>query len=90
MTYHSRHCNVVIMTLAEYLKDKRIKLRQTQAEAAAEVGVTVKTWRMWERGGEPYAGKLIRIARWAGVTLNKLAPCLEHFSAAPTETGSGT
>lgn len=78
------------MTLAEYLKDKRSKLRQTQATAAREVGVTVKTWRSWERGGEPYAGKLIHIARWAGVTLNKLAPCLEHFSEGPTGTRSDT
>lgn len=70
------------MTLGQYLKHKRGKLRQTQAQAAAEVGVTVKTWRSWERGGEPYAGKIPRICRWAGVSLNKLGPYLDDFDEA--------
>ena len=90
LTYWVSLCSVGLMTLGEYLKDKRQKMRQTQAQAAQEVGVTVKTWRMWERGGEPYAGKLLRIARWAGVGLGKLGPYLEHFSKPPNVAGPST
>jgi transcriptional regulator with XRE-family HTH domain len=69
------------MTFGEYLKKKRKAKRQSQQEAAADVGVTYKTWISWERGAEPRAGRLPSIARWAGITLNKLAPYLEKFSA---------
>ena len=75
------------MTLGEYLKDKRRKMRQTQAQAAKAVGVTPKTWRLWELGGEPYAGRLVAIARWAGVSLNRLAPYLEAFARTTPRSG---
>ena len=70
------------MTLAEFLRNKRTRMRQTQNQAAACVGVRPESWRNWERGGEPGAGKLPAIADWAGVTLNRLRPFLELLDEA--------
>ena len=59
---------------SEYLKRKRKKKRQTQVEAAREVGVHVNTWSLWERGCRPDVEKLYRIADWAGVSADRLRP----------------
>ena len=69
------------MTLAQYLRNKRLRLGQSQGDAARVVGVSRLTWLRWEAGQIPYADKLPAIADWAGVSLNRLRPFLEEAAA---------
>lgn len=64
-------------TLADFLRVKRNKFKQTQREAADEIGVTRQTWVSWERGAHPELENLVKIAEWAMVSLNKLRPYIE-------------
>lgn len=63
-------------TFSEFLRHRRKRKGQTQRQAATEVGVTRQTWVRWERGQIPVASRLVSIATWAGVSLEKLRPYL--------------
>jgi len=59
---------------ADFLRDTRASRHQTQSEAAVEVGVHRITWARWEQGLFPGRDYLLKIADWAGVTVDSLRP----------------
>ena len=59
--------------LGERLQLLRLALDQSPAAMAAVAGVTVRTWKKWEKGGPPYgAWPMVELADWCGVSLDWL------------------
>ena len=62
---------------SKFLKTTRAQKKQTQEQAAAEIGVHVNTLGTWERGLQPDLRCLFRIADWAGCKVDKLRKYLD-------------
>lgn len=63
-----------------FLKERRAAKGQTQAQAAAEVGVHSVTWSGWERGLRPDRDKIFKVADWAGCSVDELRHMLEDVA----------
>ena len=63
--------------LGNFLRATRKAKNQTQAEAAAAVGVHPMTWSTWERGLRPDLALFFKIADWAGVSTDHLRRVVE-------------
>jgi transcriptional regulator with XRE-family HTH domain len=73
-----------VKTFAQFIRARRLRKSQTQAQAAVEVGVTRQTWIAWERGQIPVPARLVMLATWARVSLEKLRPYLREREEWPT------
>lgn len=54
----------LIDELAQRIRDARAKALLSQAEAAAELGVSVRTWQGWEAGTMPWPRHRRALAAW--------------------------
>ena len=55
---------VLIDELAQRIRSTRIKALLSQVEAAAELGVSVRTWQGWESGTMPWPRHRRALAAW--------------------------
>lgn len=86
---HRRLCYIS----ADRITRRRADLGQTQEQAAAECGVSLRTFTRWERGeASPDAAHLWDALRWLGL---KLVPCGKTSSPrrlrpSPSDAGGGS
>ncbi len=59
-------------TFSTWFRAIRLKKKQTQIEAAAEIGHTGPTVCRWEKGGSPRAEHLEDVRVWSGVDARRL------------------
>jgi transcriptional regulator with XRE-family HTH domain len=66
------------MTLGQYLKSRRLKLRHTQVQAAEHAEVNTLTWSRWERGQMPTLNHAYKICDYLNVKVDELRRYVEH------------